>query len=118
MIYLSNAQSVAVKAASNMKSQSLTMNVEATSKENGVSATNAEVWEKYKVRSKHDQQAKKNKFRQHQDEMDWVVRHCSPDIIVYHPTDADWGRNQSDPFGFSDWCAPVDWRCVRLKDTD
>ena len=102
-----------------MKSQSLTMNVEDTSKENGVSAMSVMVWVKYKrMRSKHDQQTKTNRIRQHQDEMDWVVRHCSPNIVVYHPVIDDRHGHQSDPFGFSDWCAPVDWRCVRLKDTD
>jgi hypothetical protein len=95
------------------------MNVEDTSKENGVSAMSVMVWVKYKrMRSKHDQQAKTNKFRQQQDEMDWVVRHCSPNTVIHHPVDDDRHGHQSDPFGFSDWCAPVDWRCVRLKDTD
>ena len=77
-----------------------------------------QVWEKYKLRSKHDQQTKTNRIRQHQNEMDWVVRHCSPNIVVYHPVIDDRDGHQPDPFGFSDWCAPVDWRCVRLKDTD
>ena len=77
------------------------------------------VWVKYKrMRSKHDQQAKTNQFRQQQDEMDWVVRHCSPNTVIHHPIDDDRHGHQSDPFGFSDWCAPVDWRCVRLKNTD
>ena len=80
------------------------------------------VWVRYKKRlivsSKHDQQAKTNQLRQQQNEMDWVVRHCSPNIVVYHCIDDDRHGHQSDPFGFSDWCAPGDWSCVRLKDTD
>ena len=66
----------------------------------------------------NDKLYQKNQFHQQKDPMAWVVRHCSPNIIIHHPVDADRHGAQPDPFGFSDWCAPVDWRSVRLKDPD
>jgi len=66
----------------------------------------------------NDKLSTQNQKNQQQDQMAWVVRHCSPNIVVHTPTDDDRHGHQPDPLGFSDWCAPVDWRSVRLKDTD
>lgn len=69
-------------------------------------------------RKKNDKLYPQYQIHKQQDPMAWVVRHCSPNIVIHHPTDDDKHGDQSDPLGFSDWCAPVDWRSVRLKDTD
>lgn len=69
-------------------------------------------------RSNHAKLYQKVQATEHQSQLDWVVRHCSPNTIVYNYVDDDRGGHQPDPLGFSDWCAPVDWRSVRLKDTD
>lgn len=69
-------------------------------------------------RSKHAKLSTQSKTNQSQSQLDWVVRHCSPNTIVYDYVDDDSSGNQPDPLSFSDWCAPVDWRSVRLKDTD
>lgn len=69
-------------------------------------------------RKKNDKLYPKYYFNKQQDPMAWVVRHCSPNIVVHTPADDDRDRDQPDPLGFSDWCAPVDWRSVRFKDTD
>ena len=73
---------------------------------------------KTSMRTKHAKLSTQSKTNQPQGQLDWVVRHCSPNTIVYDYVDDDSDGHQPDPLGFSDWCAPVDWRCVRLKDTD
>ena len=60
----------------------------------------------------------KHHSNQQQNQMAWVVRHCSPNIVVHTVVDDDRHGHQPDTACFSDWCAPVDWRSVRLKDTD
>ena len=66
----------------------------------------------------NDKLHQKNQFHQQKDPMAWVVRHCSPNIVVHTVVDDDRHGHQSDTTCFSDWCAPVDWRSVRLKNTD
>ena len=53
-----------------------------------------------------------------QNPMDWVVRHCSPDIIVLNPSDVNRCGNQSDSTCFGNWCAPVDWCSLCLKNNN
>lgn len=66
----------------------------------------------------HAKQNQKYQLHQYKDPMAWVVRHCSPSIVVCDTPDAHRHGDQSDPSGFGNWCAPVDWSCVRFQDTD
>jgi len=66
----------------------------------------------------NDNKTKAHTIHQQESRVDWVVRHCSPHIVVHDITDVNRAGDQPDPLGFSDWCAPVDWRSVRLKDSD
>lgn len=50
-----------------------------------------------------------------QNPMDWVVRHCSYDIIVLDSNSFNGCGNQPDSTCFGAWCAPVDWCSLCLK---
>lgn len=67
-------------------------------------------------RIKNAKLSAENSTNQSQSGMDWVVRHCSPDTIILNPTSFDNGGHKPNTLGIGDWCAPVDWRSVRLKD--
>ena len=63
----------------------------------------------------HAKQSKTNTLYQSQDDMAWLVRHCSPLLYIHTAAYADWSRDQSNPASQRDRCASVDISSVRVK---
>ena len=60
-------------------------------------------------------QPQTNTLYQSQDDMAWLVRHCSPLLYIHTAAYADWSRNQSNSASQRDRCASVDLSSVRVK---
>lgn len=63
----------------------------------------------------HVKQSKTNTIYQQEDDMAWLVRHCSPLLYIHTAAYADWSRNQSNSASQRDRCASVDLSSVRIK---
>lgn len=60
-------------------------------------------------------QSQTNTLYQQEDDMAWLVRHCSPLLYIHTAAYADWSGNQPNPASQRDRCASVDISSVRVK---
>jgi hypothetical protein len=60
-------------------------------------------------------QSQTNTLYQQEDNMAWLVRHCSPLLYIHTAAYADWSRNKSNSTRQCDRCASMDRGGVRVK---
>jgi len=60
-------------------------------------------------------QSQTNTLHQSQDDMAWLVRHCSPLLYIHTAAYADWSRHQSNSASQCNRCASMDLSGVRIK---
>lgn len=63
----------------------------------------------------HAKQPKTTEIHQSQDNMAWMVRHCSPLLYIHTTAYADWAGHKPNTTGQRDRCASLDFSSLRLK---
>lgn len=60
-------------------------------------------------------QSKTHTLHQSQDDMAWLVRHCSPDVYLQSSAYASWSGHQPDSTRKRDWRTIVDFGRFRIQ---
>ena len=63
----------------------------------------------------NDKPPQKNHIHQQEDNMAWMVRHCSPLLYIHTAAYARWSGNQSDLASQRNRCASMDLSGVRFQ---